>query len=798
MIMEVEIKNWRSHAHTRLKFPEGTNVLVGPNGSGKTSVLSAIEFALFGTTSDIASRRLKLDDVIRRGQERGEVEVRFVAPDGAEYIVKRVLVRGKGTTWAELRKADGGTVISGSAESVTEKVSRILKISRDVYERAIYSEQNRLDYLLELSASDRKNKIDELLGISKFENVRKSFGSLARELEGSAEDLKRKIKDLKKEELLQRLESLEKKAEEMRALLREKKLELEGLSQKLNLVQAERSKLEKLREEISSVQGELGQLRGRIEQGQSQLKKMKEELGKLADVPPESLRAAEEKKRGELQEIKARVEELEEKREELLGKRSELQASEKSLSANVNRLEKELAEKREKRRKLEELAAEKLKEKIKKLEEESRSLASEIAKLKGLKEELEKAISELERAGSTCPVCDSPLPESKKAELIQRKKMDAEEVEKKLASCREMETKISSELEELNKKLDEAEIFRLGTADLEQKEKELAEMKEKLSAARSTIPAVEAELSELAKKKEEAEELKKKLEEELHRLQEALKACERIRELEGQIGLWEKEAGALEKRMVELRSEFSEARLNKVTGEERELLGRLGGLRKEVEHTEKEIERTQADIQEIKRNKEMIERWEAEVKFRSEFAGAFRALQQAILKVQAEMRQEFLNEVNEIMNNLWSELYPYGDYTGIRLQGTETDYILQLRRRGGEWVDVEGTTSGGERTIACLTFRIALAIFLAPSLRWIVFDEPTHNLDEKSVETLAKVMRERLPEIVKQIFVITHDQTFETAVSGTLYRFTRDKEADGPTVCQEVEEPYAAPGALPA
>ena len=47
MITRVELKWWKSHEHSIFEFSRGTNVLVGINGSGKTSVMQAISFALF-------------------------------------------------------------------------------------------------------------------------------------------------------------------------------------------------------------------------------------------------------------------------------------------------------------------------------------------------------------------------------------------------------------------------------------------------------------------------------------------------------------------------------------------------------------------------------------------------------------------------------------------------------------------------------------------------------------------------------------------------------------------------------
>jgi len=142
------------------------------------------------------------------------------------------------------------------------------------------------------------------------------------------------------------------------------------------------------------------------------------------------------------------------------------------------------------------------------------------------------------------------------------------------------------------------------------------------------------------------------------------------------------------------------------------------------------------------------------------------------------LRKNFVSAVNQAMEAIWPELYPYKDLYGVRLGIEEGDYILQLEDSTG-WIPADGTASGGERSIACLALRIAFALVLAPQLRWLVLDEPTHNLDSRAVEDLANVLRDKVSEFVDQIFLITHDPNLETAVSGYLYRLERDKEKDG-------------------
>ncbi|MFB6076522.1 MAG: ATP-binding protein, partial [Candidatus Nanohaloarchaea archaeon] len=80
MISRVYCRNWKSHHETELTFSPGVNVLVGEMGAGKSAVLEALTFGLFGTTPAIRSNQVNLDDLLRRvpspaGEATVEVDI---------------------------------------------------------------------------------------------------------------------------------------------------------------------------------------------------------------------------------------------------------------------------------------------------------------------------------------------------------------------------------------------------------------------------------------------------------------------------------------------------------------------------------------------------------------------------------------------------------------------------------------------------------------------------------------------------------------------------------------------------
>jgi DNA repair exonuclease SbcCD ATPase subunit len=72
-----------------------------------------------------------------------------------------------------------------------------------------------------------------------------------------------------------------------------------------------------------------------------------------------------------------------------------------------------------------------------------------------------------------------------------------------------------------------------------------------------------------------------------------------------------------------------------------------------------------------------------------------------------------------------------------------------------------------------------------PNLKWIILDEPTHNLDSAGIGKLIEVLGEKLPDIVEQIFIITHDESLKGISYANVIGFERDKNNSGSTAIMQ-------------
>ena len=91
ILKSVRLNNIRSFIDEKIEFPQGSVLLSGNVGAGKSTILLAVDFAFFGTRRG----ELSGSDLLRHGEDHGSVELAFEV-DGKDAIIKRALKRGKG------------------------------------------------------------------------------------------------------------------------------------------------------------------------------------------------------------------------------------------------------------------------------------------------------------------------------------------------------------------------------------------------------------------------------------------------------------------------------------------------------------------------------------------------------------------------------------------------------------------------------------------------------------------------------------------------------------------------------
>jgi len=793
LITRVRLKNWKSHEKTELRLGDGTNVLVGIMGSGKSAVLDAITFALFGTVPAVQNRTIKLEDLIRsrpRRADSAEVEVAFSAPDESEYVVKRVVERGKGTTLSELRGAGGELIESPHSTRVSESISSLLKLDYALFERAVYAEQNRLDYFLTIRRGERMRKMDELLGINKLELARKNMTTLINRVQGRLRDREEIIGELERDDAIASLPSLELDLKDLEASREGVQKQLEDARPKIEATKARLGQLQRIREQVVRLDKSSGELEGAIRALEEQANQIKSKLGEVARIDPTDLKL----QIAELQET------YEKNNQNFDSLNSELSAQNSKISGlktevriaqeHLNEVSSELKRARELKEEFEELGLPEVTKRLEELQKTREDVETKLATARAKIEELQQIVKELEAAESTCPVCEAPLTGGKKQELLLQRREQLERYRRDVSKLQDRAAGLARDLRDTRELHKRGELLKGEVKAIEKMVSERARTEKRLREAKLEL---EKSQKEAQKTRSEVESLRKRIDE----TREKFTGARRNLDLRADLNRVENERGQKQARhlrvqrdLQKLQKKYDEQKVRELEESYDNLIRTQERLKAEFSGKGELIAEKRKILEAARKKGATLQRYRVEGKYLGQAIEGLQKIQTALARCQTSLRQHFIEAVNSTMSELWRDIYPYGDYTDIRLwvEGGEPigDYVLQLRDRTGNWIPVEGVTSGGEQTCACLTLRIAFAVVLAPALSWLVLDEPTHNLDTQGIRELAVVLRERIPEIVRQLLLITHEERLEAAVSGYLYRFYRDKNRDEPTRVTQV------------
>ena len=259
MITAVELGNFLSHSDTTLEFDNGVTVFVGNNGAGKSSIIDAITFALFGQHTRKSNKGL-----IKRGTNHAFAKVTFNL-NGKQYRAERK-IDTKGGLAAKFSENVNGNWIQIAAgerkqfgESMTSEVEKRIGLDFEKLKIASIVQQGELNAIIKAKPKEFKELLNAIIGIDKLdvaaeamkiiskdfrENIRENIGYddtqieiLSRDLEKFYDELK-ELKPLKKEYLSKKYQ-YEKESADLRI-----KFEIEAPKiDKINQLESRRNEL---------------------------------------------------------------------------------------------------------------------------------------------------------------------------------------------------------------------------------------------------------------------------------------------------------------------------------------------------------------------------------------------------------------------------------------------------------------------------------------------------------------------------------------------------------------------------
>ena len=185
MIRNVELVNFLSHSDTKLEFDSGATVFVGENGAGKSSIIDAITFSLFGEHT-----RKNNKGLIRRGANQGFAKIEFSA-NGKNYQAIRK-IDSKGTLTAQFTEnVDGkhSTIAEGErkqfGESMTKHVEEAFAMGFEKLQIASIVQQGELNSIIKAKPKEFKELLNAIIGIDKLDTALASMRTVQKEFRSS-------------------------------------------------------------------------------------------------------------------------------------------------------------------------------------------------------------------------------------------------------------------------------------------------------------------------------------------------------------------------------------------------------------------------------------------------------------------------------------------------------------------------------------------------------------------------------------------------------------------------------------
>ena len=164
-------------------------VLAGPTGSGKSSVIDGMTFALYGSIPRVGKGSVA--PLISAQADSGRVEFRFSVGDESYTAVRLMVRQGSGatTTEARLLRGEGQEVLAGTADEVTDAVTDLLGLRYEHFIKAVVLPQGAFADFLTDQPRDRQALLGALLDMGLYEQVMQLANQRAKLAEGRAKSV---------------------------------------------------------------------------------------------------------------------------------------------------------------------------------------------------------------------------------------------------------------------------------------------------------------------------------------------------------------------------------------------------------------------------------------------------------------------------------------------------------------------------------------------------------------------------------------------------------------------------------
>lgn len=283
LLRSLHLQNIRSYTEESISFPEGSLLLAGDIGSGKSSLLLAVEFALFGTRRG----ELSGSSLLRHGAQKGSVTLTAEIADKEVTITRTLKRSGSSITQESGTLTIDGSTFEGTTQELKARMLELLNYPESLLRRrnslfryTVYTPQEEMKKILYESPEERMETFRKLFYMDRYKRARENAGLLLRDLRRDAKEISVKVEELTRHitagaELPERVRTI-------REGLTTKKAQLVEAEKKVKTLKEEQGSLEKQRFLFEELQKRRAILSTRIEESKRRETEIVNERGFLS------------------------------------------------------------------------------------------------------------------------------------------------------------------------------------------------------------------------------------------------------------------------------------------------------------------------------------------------------------------------------------------------------------------------------------------------------------------------------------------------------------------------------------
>jgi len=215
----------------------------GANGVGKSSILEAITWVLWGKTRSISD-----DNLIYQGAQNMWVEMEFEVEGIAYKVARKRSLKGRGTSelnFFKVGKGDLKNLTEDSIKNTQNKITKTMKMPYEIFVNSAYLRQGQADEFTKKTPTRRKEILSEILGLDRYQSLSEAAKDKARTAEAEIEILNMQVEELAIE--VEAKDEIKKEMDQKKKEFNIKKKELEKKSQNLK----EKEKIKKNYDKLS-------------------------------------------------------------------------------------------------------------------------------------------------------------------------------------------------------------------------------------------------------------------------------------------------------------------------------------------------------------------------------------------------------------------------------------------------------------------------------------------------------------------------------------------------------------------